>query len=216
MERTTTFQAGLPGRDYPEDHVLFSEPAPFGDMGSPLNVLIEAIPNAIFVVEKLPQEPEDWRLIAINTLHSMLTGLGPQQGGLFSAWCPRELRDHLFYNYSFAISQWDQISYDEELDLPAGRKWWSTTLMPFKSPSGRLRVLGSSQDISRTKYAEGALSTFLPICSVCKSVQVTSGKNNEASGWVPIETYLREKRLTHGYCPDCFERLYGHLKFDSS
>lgn len=210
MKRMNFARMGIPGRTVSDNHVLFSDSATFGDMNSPLNVLIDAIPHAIFIAERMQHTPEDWELVAINALHDSLTNLGSEQGKPYSKWCSPEMLEYLSANYSEAVSVWDQISYEEELVLPAGTKWWSTTLMPLKSDSGRHRVIGSCLDISNVKNAETALSTFMPICSVCKSVK-SSASNSDS--WIPIEDYLRGVKLTHGYCPDCFDRLYGHLKF---
>ena len=52
------------------------------------------------------------------------------------------------------------------------------------------------------------LSGFLPICSSCKKIRDDKGY------WNQIEEYIREHseaEFTHGICPDCKEKLYGHM-----
>lgn len=49
------------------------------------------------------------------------------------------------------------------------------------------------------------LSGLLPICTSCKKIRDDSGE------WHPIEVYLTkntEAQLSHGFCPECFQRLY--------
>jgi PAS domain-containing protein len=53
------------------------------------------------------------------------------------------------------------------------------------------------------------LEELLPICASCKKVRDDNGY------WSQIEVYLRTRaavEFTHGICPDCDARLYGHLK----
>ncbi len=47
------------------------------------------------------------------------------------------------------------------------------------------------------------LSRIFPICAYCKKVC------NDASEWVPVETYIKGisgRRASHGVCPECYER----------
>ncbi len=49
------------------------------------------------------------------------------------------------------------------------------------------------------------LRGLLPICASCKKIR------NDYGHWDHIETYIvthSEATLTHGFCPDCLERLY--------
>lgn len=53
------------------------------------------------------------------------------------------------------------------------------------------------------------LRHFIAICAGCKQVRDDSG------AWQDIERYLSrvtERELTHGICPACRERLYGHVE----
>jgi hypothetical protein len=51
------------------------------------------------------------------------------------------------------------------------------------------------------------LEQMLPLCSNCKKYRTEDGQ------WLPIEKYLVDSgapQLTHGICPECSEKLYGH------
>jgi len=53
-----------------------------------------------------------------------------------------------------------------------------------------------------------ALEELLPICASCKKVRDDKGY------WSQIDVYLQTRaavEFTHGICPDCDVRLYGHL-----
>lgn len=66
--------------------------------------------------------------------------------------------------------------------------------------------------IGELKAALGEVRTLeglLPICASCKKVRDDNGY------WSQIDVYLRNRpavEFTHGICPDCDSRLYGHLK----
>lgn len=66
--------------------------------------------------------------------------------------------------------------------------------------------------IGELKTALGEVRTLeklLPICASCKKVRDDNGY------WSQIDVYLRTRaavEFTHGICPDCDARLYGHLK----
>lgn len=66
--------------------------------------------------------------------------------------------------------------------------------------------------IGELKAALGEVRTLedlLPICASCKKVRDDNGY------WSQIDVYLRTRaavEFTHGICPDCDARLYGHLK----
>jgi len=53
------------------------------------------------------------------------------------------------------------------------------------------------------------LSGLLPICASCKKIRDDKGY------WNQIELYIRnhsEAEFSHGLCPLCAEKLYGHLE----
>jgi hypothetical protein len=99
----------------------------------------------------------------------------------------------------------------------------------FHFPAGYLEViLGTSGNVADTlsfalliygfikviefKQAEEKhieeLEKMLPLCSSCKKYRTEEGR------WLPIEQYLINSgapTLTHGICPECYEKLYGYI-----
>jgi GAF domain-containing protein len=52
------------------------------------------------------------------------------------------------------------------------------------------------------------LSGLVPICTACKKVR------DDCGYWQQVEAYVSERseaEFTHGVCPECCQRLYGHL-----
>ena len=58
--------------------------------------------------------------------------------------------------------------------------------------------------LARTK----ALSGLLPICASCKKIRDAENQ------WIQLELYMQDEHgieFSHGICPDCAKRLYGHV-----
>lgn len=116
-----------------------------------------------------------------------------------------------------------------ELAVPNGSatRWIDMRVDPIADRwgdvAGRLLV---TRDITVRKVLEGdrerligelkkalgevsALEELLPICASCKKVRDDQGY------WSQIDVYLRKRaavEFTHGICPDCDAKLYGHLR----
>ena len=59
--------------------------------------------------------------------------------------------------------------------------------------------------LERARSEIRTLGGLLPICSVCKKVRDDDGY------WQKVERYVSARsdaRFSHGFCPECFERLY--------
>jgi PAS domain-containing protein len=115
-----------------------------------------------------------------------------------------------------------------ELAVPNGSatRWVDMRVDPLADRwgdvAGRLVV---TRDITARKTLEGererligelkaalsevrALEELLPICASCKKVRDDKGD------WSRIDVYLQARAavaFTHGICPDCDAKLYGHL-----
>jgi two-component system, response regulator PdtaR len=53
-----------------------------------------------------------------------------------------------------------------------------------------------------------SLEGMLPVCANCKKIR------DDNDNWVEITNYIRERtkvEFTHGFCPDCYEELYGDI-----
>lgn len=63
-------------------------------------------------------------------------------------------------------------------------------------------------ELERALSENRTLKGLLPICSYCKNVR------DEDNYWQQVDSYLASRtqaELSHGICPDCFSRHFGHL-----
>ncbi|MFO0583989.1 MAG: PAS domain S-box protein [Anaeromyxobacter sp.] len=95
-------------------------------------------------------------------------------------------------------------------------RWILDRGAPSRSPEGEfLGYIGNCVDVTERVEATAALKEahrreldamreLIPLCFGCKSVRDGQG------AWHPVGDWLAEagKRVTHGLCEDCFERLY--------
>ena len=58
------------------------------------------------------------------------------------------------------------------------------------------------------------LEQLLSICTFCKKIRRPGTDPARQASWEPIEQYIEEKtgsQFSHGLCPDCLEKHYGHV-----
>jgi PAS domain S-box-containing protein len=95
----------------------------------------------------------------LNPAHERLTGLtNAQVAGRTPHEClPADIADHLCARYRECVAAGAPIQYEHELDLPGGRRRWSSTLAPMRDPgSGRIMLLlAGCRDITR-EHESGA------------------------------------------------------------
>ncbi|HNX30747.1 MAG TPA: PAS domain-containing protein [Holophaga sp.] len=79
-------------------------------------------------------------------------------GQSFHQFLPRELADPVVANFQRCLAAGGPIRYEEEVELPLGRRTFQTLLVPIRDGGGRItRIVGFSQDITQNKQAEEAL-----------------------------------------------------------
>ncbi|GCD77757.1 hypothetical protein JCM31826_12390 [Thermaurantimonas aggregans] len=110
--------------------------------------------DAIFIVE---YKNGEFRYVTTNKKHRTETGIPIES---IQNKTPYELVGHeigkvLVDNYTKALNSNDVISYEEYLELPAGAKYWLTSLKKIVIPkSERVLIIGSARDITDLKSKE--------------------------------------------------------------
>ncbi len=72
----------------------------------------------------------------------------------------KESGDVVKKNYQRCVDQRSSITYEEELDLPAGKRLWSTTLTPIMEEGRVCYIVGSANDITERKKLELELERY--------------------------------------------------------
>ena len=110
--------------------------------------------DAMFLVAVA--EDNTFRFIRNNKAHQKATGLSRET---LRDKTPHELLGHeageaIVANYQRCLATAGPVAYEEELDLPGGRKIWATTLTPIFKKGRLVSIVGSSQDITERKKNE--------------------------------------------------------------
>lgn len=109
--------------------------------------------DAMFLVEV---NNENFRYLRLNSAHERMTGLSTSE---VKGKTPKEITDDetggkVIERYKECVEKREAISYEEELELPSGKKYWSTKLTPVKMDGEVKLIVGSSRDITERKKIE--------------------------------------------------------------
>jgi diguanylate cyclase (GGDEF)-like protein/PAS domain S-box-containing protein len=114
-----------------------------------LRKMLDYLGVAAFVIDVV--SADEFRLAAINARHEQLTGMKHSEvaGRSVDELLPTEMADEVKSRYRNCVKKKDVTSYRESLDLPIGRTFWQTSLVPFLDKAGNVtRLLGTANEIS--------------------------------------------------------------------
>ncbi|TDP88739.1 PAS domain S-box-containing protein/diguanylate cyclase (GGDEF)-like protein [Halanaerobium saccharolyticum] len=115
------------------------------------------VENAIFLINV---ENEELKFQRLNTFHENATGLKTEdiKGKTPVEAFGKDFGEELETNYRQCLIEKKTISYEEELDLPAGKRIWLTKLTPVINDKGEAeKIVGTSLDITENKIKENEI-----------------------------------------------------------
>ncbi len=120
-----------------------------------LRRMIDYLGIAAFVIDVVSDD--EFRLAAINARHEQLSGMkhGEVAGRSVDEVLSPDMAAAVKARYRRCVVQKAPTDYQEVLDLPIGRTYWQTTLVPFVDDAGNVtRLLGTAYEISGTAHLE--------------------------------------------------------------
>ena len=116
--------------------------------------------DAMFLVRI--EGEEHFRFIRNNQAHQAATGISLEaiRNKTPEQLLGEELGRIVTQNYTSCVKAGQPISYEEDLDLPRGKRTWATTLTPVLENSQIRYIVGSSRDITERKQAEMELQRY--------------------------------------------------------
>ena len=116
--------------------------------------ILSNVENAIFLINV---KNNDLRFQRLNSFHEEATGLKTEEikGKTPVEAFGKEFGQRLERNYRRCLEKKESISYEEKLNLPAGKRIWLTKLAPVINDNGEVeKIVGSSLDITENKIKE--------------------------------------------------------------
>ncbi|MGI9391425.1 MAG: PAS domain-containing protein [Boseongicola sp.] len=127
---------------------------------------LEFAPNPIFILSV--ENRLEFRFLGANTAYAQVTGLAKSEiaDKRPDEVLPPRAADIALANYRACYTRGSKHTFQENLDLPAGRCWWLTTLAPISDNNGIHTIVGWSVDISTLKdaFAIPSLAQKRPHC----------------------------------------------------
>ncbi|MFW5961534.1 MAG: response regulator [bacterium] len=110
--------------------------------------------DALFIIEV--DQMKKFSFLKLNPIHESLTGLKTEEvaGKTPVEVLGKEMGEAVKSRYQKCLDQKETITYEEVLDLPGGKKVWSTQLSPVLDEGEVTYIVGSSRDISERKKLE--------------------------------------------------------------
>ncbi len=117
--------------------------------------IVENTSDGIFVVEVI--EDGRFRLLSFNPAQERMLGISAANAvGKYShEYLPPDLEETVIQQNRQCIEAGKPMSFEAAFDLPVGRAFFNTTLVPVRDASGRIaRLVGVTQDLTERKRAE--------------------------------------------------------------
>ena len=130
---------------------------PAGDPERAYKTLFDG-PHAVFVLDVTPDGR--FRILAFNAAEERLVGLSSREsaGKYVDDVLPPEPALSVLAHYRRCVEAGAPISYDEEIDVPAGHRHCATTLVPVRDDAGRVsQIIGVARDVTEERAAIAAL-----------------------------------------------------------
>lgn len=126
----------------------------FKKLSREYETILSNVESAIFLINV---ENNKFKFQRLNTFHENATGLKTEniKGKTPIEVFGKEFGQELEKNYRCCLETERNISYEEELNLPAGKRTWLTKLTPVIGNNGEVeKIVGSSLDITENKIKE--------------------------------------------------------------
>ncbi|EWG98702.1 sensor domain-containing diguanylate cyclase [Halomonas sp. BC04] len=134
-----------------------------------LRLMLDHLGVVAFVIDVV--SVDEYRLAAINARHEMHSGMQHEEvaGRSVDELLSPAMAAGVKANYRRCVESKGVTDYQETLDLPIGRTYWLTSLVPFVDEAGSVnRILGTAYEISdqvhlelEARYQSTVMSAYL-------------------------------------------------------
>ncbi|HZQ46947.1 MAG TPA: PAS domain S-box protein, partial [Verrucomicrobiae bacterium] len=114
--------------------------------------VFENTSDCMFLLDVLPED--GFKVVRFNPAEEKSVGITNAQaaGKLIQEIMPPEIANVVNANFRRCVETGSRINYEEQLDLPVGRRHFDTTLIPVRDANGRIyRIVGIAHNITERK-----------------------------------------------------------------
>jgi len=147
----------LLGRDVTE---LLRVSQELAERESRYRAVFENALDSMYLLEVLP-DGQHFRNIEVNPALERSTGIPRSEmiGRTMEESVPPEVAEAVNAKYRRCVAAGEPIVEEVQLDLPSGRRWYHSTLVPARDQAGRVhRIVGITRDVTERVEFEQALS----------------------------------------------------------
>ena len=117
--------------------------------------VFENIPECIFVLDVTPEGR--FKIAALNPAEERAVGLsiGQVSGKFIEDVFSEEVSQNVIAHYRHCLDAGTLVSYEDELNLEIGRRYFHTNLIPLRNAEGRIhRIAGCCTDLTEVKRTQ--------------------------------------------------------------
>ena len=156
-------------------------------LASEFETVFNGTQDAMFLIQVL--EDGSLRFIRSNHAHQKKSGIALTdiQNKTPQELLGKEIGDAIARNYHRCVEERSAITYEEELTLPEGKRYWRTTLSPIFEQDRVQYIVGSATDLTDLKFLEQNLYRYA-------HYDLLTGLPNRRFFFTQLEEWLDKKQ----------------------
>jgi len=151
--------------------------------------IVENTSDGIFVVEVTPDQR--FRLLSYNPAQERMLGVSARYavGKYAEEYLPAESVEKLNEDNRACIAAGHPMTFERSLDLPIGRRYYITTLVPVRDDTGRIaRLIGVSHDDTERREQEQELLQAAKLASLGTLVSGIAHEINNPNNFIRLNS----------------------------
>jgi two-component system, cell cycle sensor histidine kinase and response regulator CckA len=165
--------------------------------------VLDNIPECIFVFDVTPDRR--FKFVGLNPAEEKAVGLSNSEvrGRFVEDVLPEEVACKVSARYRQCLDAGTLISYEEELQMPIGLRYFRTNLIPIKDAEGMIyRIVGCCSDLTETRRTQEKASDRQKLESIGVLAGGIAHDFNNLLGGILTETELVEAHVAAGLSPN--------------
>jgi PAS domain S-box-containing protein len=165
--------------------------------------VLDKIPVCIFVFDVTPDGR--FKFVGLNPAEEKAVGLSTAEveGRFVEDVLPEDVAGHVTTHYRRCLEARTLVTYEEELQLPIGSRYFQTNLIPIQDADGRIyRIVGCCSDLTESRRTQEEALARQKLESLGVLANGIAHDFNNLLGSILAEADLIKEDLAAGLSPD--------------